>query len=495
MQFNKESALEFAEYLKNKPKEKRMAEIKKIGHEDVTEFIKMLVEIGGGVPHKVDSAFNVIVSKKDQLCYAEDNDGTMAAMKIYHNNRVPGDYLVLNPFKKEERTPSPDMRWFMETMELKMVAFLRMIMSEIIDIALNKDEEVLFDLQKHMKLPDEAVSPSMKDEIKKIAKEDLLYYLWDETKKTGKLQSFIDSADIQANYGSKIKKKTWSYVTAIVEGIFNLKPSQMAEQFTYTSTLALIPRTEAMLKLSQMFYKYIQPICSILGMSCVDNDLWESHMPYIEKYTRITQWDDGIRQKPVEVVAAPWGGTAAPSATASAQQPVTAVQSVVPQNQQVVPASDVAMSPTGYPEPQKPQMATVMTAYGPRVVPVAPVAAAPMVSAPVPGNNFGIPTPQFGIPQMSYGIPQMSTPMMPNLMNGMMPGMNGMMPGMGMPGMMNNMQGMPMPNMPGMMNGMMPGMPITNMPMPNMIMSPMGYPMIDPSKINQYAMTTPPAKM
>ena len=87
--FDTETKEEFLDWLQ-KRKEKSMA-VNKITHDDVTNFIKLLVEIGDVFTIDKDEYF-VRNKTNEKLIKLKEGEKEFP-IKIYHNNRVPGDYF------------------------------------------------------------------------------------------------------------------------------------------------------------------------------------------------------------------------------------------------------------------------------------------------------------------------------------------------------------------------------------------------------------------
>lgn len=433
MKFDDTTASEFMEYL-NRNKEKTMAAptVKKVTHEDVTEYIKLLVEIGG--VHSVDDEFNILLKKKHEPCYVKDKDGTETTLKIYHNNRIAGDYLVLNPFK-ESAVLNPAIAWFNLNLEQKMRVSLLRVMEEVIDAVVDKDEATLLELQKYMTFGPTPAIRTMKDELRKIEPDDFLYVFYDRQKKKGEVQSSIGDPTTQEKYKSRVKPKTWAFACEMFEAIFIAGPERFHEVFNHTSSTLGAPHCETTIRLAYEFFKVLNPICKILGLPDVDMDLWAEHLPYVEKYQAMTKWDDGLRQKPLKEIQAPWS------------KEVTQVPSPVQAQAVQSPPSTPGpmMTGTGYGTPSRGVPQVIMTPEG-----MKPIGVAPVTNYPPP---MGYPMQQ-GYPgqypqQQGYPIPGSQPPMQGYPMPGQYPQgypmPQGYPPGYPMPNQYPNMSGYPMP--------------------------------------------------
>ena len=317
--FDTETKEEFLDWLQ-KRKEKSMA-VNKITHEDVTNFIKLLVEIGDVFVIDKDEYF-VRNKTNEKLIKLKEGEKEFP-IKIYHNNRIPGDYFILNLFK-EGSIPNEAQRWYFNVVDEIVSMYMRLIFNGLINIFENNETDKIIALNKIIEF-DEKLKPekSMKEEIKKLDFSDILTIFYDKNTKSGEIQSNLNEEETKKKYKGT-RKKTWDFIDGVFNSIFNGYPNEIHKKFEYQSTTIGAPHCEAIITLMFRYFYTIQNICNVLEINVPNMDEYEEHLRYIEKYQKMVLWDDGLRSKPLKEVAVPWQ-------TSNQVQPN--VQSPIPQEQ------------------------------------------------------------------------------------------------------------------------------------------------------------------
>lgn len=300
--FDNNKLNEFHRYLNEK--ESSMS-VNQITHQDVTDCIKLLVEIGN-VFYVDSDEYYIRVKSNDKLVKLEDKEKE-TPIKIYHNNRLPGDYFVLNLFK-ETSVPNEAQKWYFERVDETLSMFMLLICYGLIDVfsGENPNEEKGRDILSIISF-NEKVKPtvSMKDDLKKIALSDIFNIYYDKASKSAELQSSLNEPEVKKKYKG-IKAKTWEYIDAVFEAAFICKPGEIHERYEYKTTTIGAPHCEAIITLAYRFYKDISELLSKLGINSIDLDAYAEHLRYIEKYQKMVLWDDGVRSKPLKEVSVPW---------------------------------------------------------------------------------------------------------------------------------------------------------------------------------------------
>lgn len=288
------------EFIQHK-KEKSMAN--KISHQDITAFTKLLVEIGGVLI--VDDDYVIRLKEKDEPILLSEDGKESAMIKIYHNNRLPGDYYVLNLFK-ESQFLRPEQRWFFDNAALPtMTMTLVLIMRRLINLYLNKDEnnDKLVQLSNIISISDKsAPTDKMKKEISSIDYKDILKLYYKQQMKTGEIQSALNDEEVKKKY-KNISKKTWAFIDDIFNSLFNTTPDGLADLFKYVTITTAAPKCEGHIVLIYRFYKRLEEVCELLEIETTDIEEFADHARYIEQYQQLASWDDGIRSKPSKILS------------------------------------------------------------------------------------------------------------------------------------------------------------------------------------------------
>lgn len=288
------------DFIKHK-KEKSMAN--KISHQDITAFTKLLIEIGGVL--KVDDEYVIRLKDKDEPIMLSEEGKEPAVIKIYHNNRIPGDYYVLNLFK-ESQFLRPEQRWFFDSAALPtMTMTLVLIMRRLINLYINKEEnnDKLVQLSSIISISDKsAPTDKMKKEISSIQYSDILKLYYKQQMKTGEIQSSLNDEEVKKKY-KNISKKTWAFIDDIFSSLFNTTPDGLADLFKYVTITTAAPKCEGHIVLIYRFYKRLEEVCGLLEIETTDIEEFAEHARYIEQYQQLASWDDGIRNKPTKILS------------------------------------------------------------------------------------------------------------------------------------------------------------------------------------------------
>lgn len=285
-------------------KEKKMSN--KIGHQDVTDFTKLLICLGDILDVDVD--YFILNKTTKEKILVTDRDQQDFPVKIYHNNRVAGNHFVLNLFK-ETKVPKPEHKWFFEFMIERMCLHMFLIMDEIIDLFIEKEKDPEAVNDKFVKLANyieltgkEPPNEKTKKEIRKIDKKYFIDLFYDSSAKTGEIQSHLFDEECQTKYTS-ITKKTWDFINDIYESLFNGGPDSIQELFVYTPTTINAPRCETHIILGLKFYDRIKEVTDLLKIVTTDIEDYKEHCRLIEGYQRMAAWDDGLRSKTPKVLS------------------------------------------------------------------------------------------------------------------------------------------------------------------------------------------------
>lgn len=277
----------------------------KITQEDLTQFLKLLVEACGVLVIDADEFF-IRNKNNEKLIKLKDSNDKESPIKIYHNNRIPGDYYLLNLFK-ETSAPNEVQNWFFNNLEERMGMVIMLIMNGIMNLMMAKDaEDKWIELTKVIRIS-EKVKPDdkVKDEIRSIDLSDLISIYYDPDMKEAEIQCNLFEEDVKSKY-SKFKKKTWEFITAVFEALFECGPDDISKIFEYKTLTIGARRCEAYIVLAFRFFKKLEEVCKVLQIETVDLEAYEEHLRYIEKYQKMVMWDDGVKSKPMKEVSLPW---------------------------------------------------------------------------------------------------------------------------------------------------------------------------------------------
>lgn len=146
---------------------------------------------------------------KDEPVLLTEEGKEPAPIKIYHNNRLPGDYYVLNLFS-ESQFLRPEQKWFFDNaVQPTMAMTLHLILRRIINILLDKDKknDLFIKLSNKLQISDKAnPSEKTKKEITSIEYTDIINIFYKQSLKSGEIQSSLGDQEVRDKYKGITKK-------------------------------------------------------------------------------------------------------------------------------------------------------------------------------------------------------------------------------------------------------------------------------------------------
>ena len=259
-----------------------------IKHEEITRFIEYVIELGG--VFTIDDEYYVCLKETGERFTIEDKRKDKAPIRIYHKDRVPGNYFVLNPFK-ENSSENVASEWFFDVICSQTRSYLRRLVVNFIELYLDDASGI------HQKFNDASsltVDPdkTMLTEIDKLQPEHILTFSFHKQKKIGQIQSDLGEEEVMKSYGKSIRKKTWTFLNEIFGLFMKASPNKVHEMYEYTSQTLAAPTGEAFMKLQATCLSTMEPYIKLILNEDINSDFYKDNLMCLEKYQKMTLWDD-----------------------------------------------------------------------------------------------------------------------------------------------------------------------------------------------------------
>jgi hypothetical protein len=357
-----------------------------IAHDDITMFLKYLVELGD--IYSVDTYKQVCIKETGDVqrinTAPDEADPPADAWKplvIYHDMRKPGDYLLLNPLREKQSGDKASI-WFWTATSNVLQHFVVEIIRHIVQVA--QEEQVSPDVL-NLIPAGHVVDLKMLEHINTICEKKglsaFIQIFYSAKERIGQIVCDVTDPEFQKEFGKTIPQKTWKFLTDLLHRLLQTD-DDIKKVYSFKSTVSSGHKSQVYLTLLFRAYECLAPVIkSIWGMD-INIEEFRSHLPHLEKYQQMVQWDDGQAIASSGPIRKPWGINTVSNKSATKTPPGT-----------VPYASSGSPIPYGSPYGNVP-------VYQPPQYSVAP----PTVAHPY-GAQYGTPygAPQYGAP--SYGYP------------------------------------------------------------------------------------------
>lgn len=373
----------------------------KIKDEDVSKFLKAIIEIGG---------INSVDDSPDKYIRRGSGDGEPASLtvdSISHPLAIYGtranDAIIINPFAEGDLDASKNV-WFYSTRNVVLGGLIVKLMKELIkmgaDSHLKKKTDKTEPSLEAIKLLEgivDDIDVSTIKEFDKIAKElrDFIVIHYNKTTKKGEVSCLIFNK-VRRKQFPAIRVKSWAVFEKMLANILG---TDDMSTFAESATTVGIPVLETFTKILVKIYKAIKEPLTVIGVTLPQLGELESHVKYLGQYYTCARWCVGsVPDKEQETKSTPTPPWVVPTVGG------------VPNVQNAIPMVGVMSAPAPVPMPIPVVGGGVpMPAYGGVPMPVPQVPAMPMV-----GNG-----PLAGVPVSASLVPAASTsvPVLPNAYN------------------------------------------------------------------------------
>ena len=372
----------------------------KIKDEDVSKFLKAIIEIGG--INSVDDSPDKYIRR----CSGDGEPASLTVDGISHPLAIYGtranDAIIINPFAEGDLDASKNV-WFYSTRNVVLGGLIVKLMKELIkmgaDSHLKKKTDKTEPSLEAIKLLEgivDDIDVSTIKEFDKIAKElrDFIVIHYNKTTKKGEVSCLIFNK-VRRKQFPAIRVKSWAVFEKMLANILG---TDDMSTFAESATTVGIPVLETFTKILVKIYKAIKEPLTVIGVTLPQLGELESHVKYLGQYYTCARWCVGsVPDKEQETKSTPTPPWVVPTVGG------------VPNVQNAIPM--VGVMPAPVPPMPIPVVGggVPMPAYGGVPMPVPQVPAMPMV-----GNG-----PLAGVPVSASLVPAASSnvPVLPNTYN------------------------------------------------------------------------------
>ena len=378
----------------------------KIKDEDVSKFLKAIIEIGG---------INSVDDSPDKYIRRGSGDGEPASLTVdgvAHPLAIYGtqatDAIIINPFAEGDLDASKNV-WFYSTRNVVLGGLLGKLMKELIKIGadshLKKKNEKLDQPLEAIKLLEsvvEDIDVSTIKEFDKIAKElrDFIVIHYNKTTKRGEVSCLIFNK-VRRKQFPAIRVKSWAVFEKLLGKILGTTD---LSTFSEGANTVGIPVLETFTKILVKIYRAIKEPLTVIGVTLPQLGELESHIKYLGKYYLCARWCVGSVPDKVEDkndMTPPWvvpvvGGV---PATQTSIPMVNPTPLPTPIGFGSVPMGGSAIGSMSAPAPMPFIGAPQIPSVAPAPLMSAPVAEVPVAASTIPVfTGSGVPAPAMNEP-------------------------------------------------------------------------------------------------
>ena len=264
----------------------------KIKDEDVSRFLKAIIEIGG---------INSVDDSPDKYIRRGGGDGEPASLTvdgISHPLAIYGtratDAIIINPFAEGDLDASKNV-WFYSTRNVVLSGLIVKLMKELIkmgaDSHLKKKADKAEQSLEAIKLLEgivDDIDVSTIKEFDKIAKElrDFIVIHYNKTSKKGEVSCLIFNK-VRRKQFPAIRVKSWAVFEKMLANILG---TDDMSTFAEGATTVGIPVLETFTKILVKIYKAIKEPLTVIGVNLPQLGELESHVKYLGQYYTCARW-------------------------------------------------------------------------------------------------------------------------------------------------------------------------------------------------------------
>ena len=297
---------------------------------DVYEFLKLLVEIGG--VHYVDA--NQTIFRTDdrtpvgvRIGNGKDNRKQIALYK--EGCRPPENAVYLNPFD-ELLGEHPDRDWFLNVLSIIPGCLALHSMKAMTEMITNKSKDVDIKSAEVLAPFVDKVDKKFLDELQKIRPLDVGMIFYDKQKHIAQLLCDFWEEEFEDKMKSKIRKSSLKTMREMAAAIYK---TETPHEMTYTSMGNPYPRFDAVVHvLSTCLTRMSDVVEKVTDLKLRADEL-EAHIVNLEAYHKALQWlATSTTSKPTAASKpagdAPWSVTPVGPSSIAGASPVGAAPSV-----------------------------------------------------------------------------------------------------------------------------------------------------------------------
>ena len=408
---------------------------KNFNADDVYEFLKMIITIGG--VHYIDNQHVIRRTSDDtpkgvRLNSGKDGEKVIALYK--ENMEMDPSKVLLNPFV-DLLGKFPEKDWFFGYMSVLPGTLLKLTIQSMCKHAVDNEKDAGFKAAKTLAKFIDRIDAKFLTELEKIRAVDIAIIAYGQQEQTAQLISALWEEEFETKMKSKLRKSSLLLIRDMVSTLLDVK---QPEEIVYKATLIGCPQMDAM---SHVFVdtigRFADSIEHFTGNK-VDIAELRRHLDNLEAYHRAMQWltssavspmkKEPTKTSTVSEATRPFGASGTGHVTMISGTLPTAT--ITPTVTQIAPAAPGGLRSRDDDDEPRSSVASALSKGAGNVV-------LPQFHTPAP-TGFMPTTPVLNPGMMAA---PMYTPMAPAMMPGM-PTMPMLAPNMGYPN--RTVMGMPM---------------------------------------------------
>jgi hypothetical protein len=255
-----------------------------ITNETALDFIRMLVNLGG-VDLLKEPEMIILNPQGEPRCIA-DGDKQKPIQIIVPGMVKDDNNFLFNPLKSVEGN-NPAYNWFYNSRGSNIATVTKMIMAQIIALAVEKETSDYESLQLITEISG-SCDAQTQQELLKINAADILRVFYNKKIKTAEAQTYLLSDEIETEY--RLKKRTWTIIRKIFRTIFDLdKDETTMSKYRYRAKILNIPEIDSKLHVISQLIKKLEPWGKLIGAQ-FEPEKFEEHLQNLEAYSRMYAW-------------------------------------------------------------------------------------------------------------------------------------------------------------------------------------------------------------
>lgn len=258
--------------------------------QDITDFLKQYVELGG--TYIVDED-NVIHKESDNSIWCLPNNEKpprMVKLVIYNADQKDPDVIFVNPFVEGLQT-TDELVWFYTAKSYTVAAILRLILFKIIEESIKvksgtEEDTTTPDTAKVISPYIDMIDDKMIAEIDLMTKKlhDFFNIFWHTKKHYCCLNVGPLETHFKESFGKRIRQKTWDFVTKVIVDMFGT--DDIKNKYHYKSEHLGFAKFESFTQVLLMSLKAMQPFYCLISTKVKPLNLenFEKHLVMMPLY-------------------------------------------------------------------------------------------------------------------------------------------------------------------------------------------------------------------
>lgn len=267
----------------------------KVSYEEVSDFIKFCIRMGGVFDVDLDG---YIVSKVSEEKFTVNINGKERNIIIFQKEIDDNDAIILNPLNESVNIESKDKVYFYKILSLGLFGKVTGLVNRIIDTRLSKDgEDIPINIAKFVSQFSD-IDEKFKSEFELLIKDNLKFMnvFYRKKFKEARFRCLVFEEDERQEF--KIRKKSWKTIDKIFNVLFNI-PSDIEDReqyvidtFSYKTTNITCPKLKSTLMVYNKLYFNLNKYFEIMELEDLIVDLTELsyYINNLEKYYNKVKW-------------------------------------------------------------------------------------------------------------------------------------------------------------------------------------------------------------